>query len=218
MSKTEPFETRFLEYDAWFDRNPNVFESEALAVRRLLPTTGRIVEVGVGSGRFASRLGIEEGVEPAEGIARLAKARGVTVLKGVAEALPLEDSSCDALLYVTTLCFVDDVPRTWREARRVLRAGGSVVVAFIPRGSRFGLLYEQEKVKDPFYRLATFYSTEEVLHALIEAGLEPREVVQTLTGSPETANEAVEPPSEGWGRGSFVVVRAVKTEERRVTG
>ena len=211
MSKTEPFEKHYEAYDAWFDQNPNIYESEVLAVRSVLPRSGRIVEIGVGSGRFASRLGIPEGVEPAVGIGALAEARGIKVLRGCAECLPLDKESCDALLYVTTLCFVDDVDQTFGEAFRVLKPGGSVVVAFIPKDSRFGRLYERLKREDPFYRSATFYTAKKVIAALEKAGLPLVEAVQTLTGSPEKSNESVETPSTGFDRGSFVVVRAQKS-------
>ncbi|MCX6095666.1 MAG: class I SAM-dependent methyltransferase [Candidatus Bipolaricaulota bacterium] len=214
MSRTEPFEKEYELYDAWFDENQNVYESELLAVRRLLPTGGRIVEIGVGSGRFASRLGIAEGVEPAERIAALAEARGVRILRGCAECLPLGNETCDALLYVTTLCFVDDVDLTFHEASRVLKPGGCVVLAFIPKDSRFGTLYDRLKQEDAFYRDATFYTAKEVLAALEKAGLRLIEAVQTLTGPPETANQTVEAPSPGLDRGSFVVLRAGKAEKR----
>ncbi len=211
MSKTEPFEKHYAAYDAWFDENPNIYESEVLAVRSVLPRSGRIVEIGVGSGRFASRLGIPEGVEPAVGIGALAEARGIKILRGCAECLPLDNESCDALLYVTTLCFVDDVDRTFGEAFRVLRKDGCVVLAFVPKDSLFGQRYEQEKEKDPFYRLATFYRREEVFVSLRRAGFCPGLAVQTLTGSPESANARVEQPCAGHDRGSFIVVRAAKT-------
>ena len=214
MSKTEPFEKDYEAYDAWFDENRNIYESEVLAVRSLLPRSGRIVEIGVGSGRFASRLGIPEGVEPAVGISTLAAARGVRILRGCAECLPLGNETCDALLYVTTLCFVDDVDLTFREASRVLKPGGCVVLAFIPKDSRFGTLYGRLKQEDAFYRDATFYTAKEVLAALEKAGLRLVEAVQTLTGQPETANESVEAPSPGFDRGSFVVLRAGKAEKR----
>jgi len=214
MSRTEPFEKEYELYDAWFDENQNVYESELLAVALLLPPGGRTVEIGVGSGRFASRLGIREGVEPAVGISALAAARGVRILRGSAECLPLGNGTCDALLYVTTLCFVDDVDLTFREASRVLKPGGCVVLAFIPKDSRFGTLYDRLKQEDAFYRDATFYTAKEVLAALEKAGLRLVEAVQTLTGPPETANESVETPSPGFDRGSFVVLRAGKAEKR----
>jgi len=210
MQNTNPFETHYEEYDAWFDRNTNVYESELLAVREVLPPPGDWVEIGVGSGRFASRLAIPTGVEPAEGIAILARGRGIDVLKGKAEYLPLEDESVDAAFLITTLCFVDDVDRTFHEVARVLRAGGYAVVAFIPKDSRFGERYRADASEDRFFRRATLYAKQRVFDAIEAAGLEIERVVQTLTGFPEQANDRIEPPAEGHERGSFIVVRAIK--------
>ncbi len=198
MSRTEPFEKEYELYDAWFDENQNVYESELLAVRRLLPTGGRIVEIGVGSGRFASRLGIAEGVEPAERIAALAEARGVRILRGCAECLPLGNETCDALLYVTTLCFVDDVDLTFREAYRVLRPGGCVVLAFIPKDSRFGdALRPAEGQKTRSIAWRTFYTTKEVLRRSGEGRAPFGRGRSDPDRPPERANDSVEDPEHG---------------------
>ena len=61
----EIFEQSAQEYDAWFDRHQAVYQSELLAVKAFLPTAGRGLEIGVGTGRFAGPLGIGTGVEPA---------------------------------------------------------------------------------------------------------------------------------------------------------
>ena len=211
MTKTDAFERHYTQYDAWFDDNENIYKSELLAVKSVLPLGGRRIEIGVGSGRFASRLGIDEGVEPAAGIATLACKRGISVKQGVAEALPLPDNTYDAALLVTTLCFVDDVGETFTEVFRVLKPGGCVVLAFIPADSPFGRLYERTKDGDEFFRVATFYSKREIFEALEMAGFAIDRTVQTLTGPPETANEDVEAPSPGHDRGSFIVVLAVKS-------
>ena len=213
--ETNPFETHYAEYDAWFDRNANVYESELLAVREVLPPPGDWVEIGVGSGRFASRLGIPTGIEPADGIAALARGRGVDVLKGKAESLPLQDESIDAAFLITTLCFVDDVDRTFHELARVLRAGGQAIVAFIPKDSRFGELYSTNTSEDRFFRRATLHTKRRVFDAIEAAVVEIERTVQTLTGSPEEANDRIEPPTEGHDRGSFVVVRAIKRRTQR---
>jgi len=210
MTETNPFETHFDEYDAWFDRNANAYESELLAIRAVLPPPGEWVEIGVGSGRFSSRLGIPIGIEPADGIATLARERGVLVHKGEAESLPLENRSVDATFLITTLCFVNDIDRTFGEVSRVLRPGGHAIVAFIPKDSRFGALYCADASEDRFFRHATLYPRQRVFDAIEAVGLAIDRTVQTLTGSPERANEQIEPPTEGHEDGSFVVARAVK--------
>ena len=210
MDTTNPFNCRYEEYDAWFDQNSNIYQSELLAVKALLPEGGRRIEIGVGSGRFASQLGIGDGVEPAEGIAKLARGRGINVIKGKAEELPLENESVDVLLFVTTLCFVSDVRETFREAYRVLKPGGCAVLAYIPKESPFGALYETIADRDPFFRLARFYTKDEVSTALKEVGFSIERSIQTLTGSPETANDRVEKPTAGDHKGSFIVTKATK--------
>lgn len=208
--RENPFETRYHEYDAWFDANANVFASELLAIQEVLPEPGRWVEIGVGSGRFASSLGVEIGVEPAEGIASLARARGINVLKGVAEDLPLADRSVDAVFLITTLCFLDDMERTCAEVTRVLVHGGAAIVGFIPSDSPFGRAYSEAAGQDPFFRLATLRSRAAVIAALSGAGLRLERAVCTLAADPAVANDQIETPTEGWDRGSFVVLRAVK--------
>jgi len=206
----DPFETRYAEYDAWFDANANVFASELLAIRQILPEPGRWVEIGVGSGRFASALGIDTGVEPAEGIAGLARGRGIEVLRGVAEHLPLNDCSMDAAFLITALCFIEDMGRAFAEVARVLAPGGLAIVAFIPSDSPFGRMYTGAAAQDPFFRQATLRPRAAVVAALTGAGLHLERSTCTLMADPAAANDLVEAPAEGWDRGSFVVLRAIK--------
>jgi len=210
MHETNPFDTQYRMYDAWFDRNANIYQSELLAIRELLPPAGDWVEIGVGSGRFAAELGIPVGIEPAAGIATLARSRGIHVLQGKAESLPLDDQTVDAAFLITALCFVDDVGQTFGEIARVLRRGGHALVALIPKNSRFGDTYAAHASDDVFFRYATLRTTEETFAALATAGLQIMRTVQTLTGSVEDANDKVERPTDGYEQGSFVVVQAVK--------
>ncbi len=210
MRSENPFEVRAKEYDAWFDEHPGLYESEVLAVRATLPEApGRWVEVGVGTGRFASRLGIAFGVEPSAAMANLARARGVDVIEGKAERLPFADSSVDAVFFITTLCFVADVSRALAEARRVLVPGGAIVVAFLPRESELGRRIAADP-SDPFFNTARLLSTSELLTAVTRAGFRIVRILQTLTHS--GASEAIEAPTEGFGRGSFVVVRGARQD------
>jgi hypothetical protein len=54
MPRIEPFEAHAERYEAWFERHPAAYASELLALRPFVPLSGRGLEIGVGSGRFAA--------------------------------------------------------------------------------------------------------------------------------------------------------------------
>jgi len=89
--KSEPFERYHERYDDWFDRHEELYESELKAVRELLPSKGKGIEIGVGSGRFAYPLSIGFGLDPSEEMLRLADERGIEVVRGLGEKIPFRD-------------------------------------------------------------------------------------------------------------------------------
>ncbi|HSQ77774.1 MAG TPA: class I SAM-dependent methyltransferase, partial [Nitrospirota bacterium] len=154
MAGVESFDRNVNRYEQWFIDHPLAYLSEVLAVRELLPK-GSGVEIGVGTGRFAAPLGITRGIEPSRAMAELAQRKGIEVLSGVAEKLPFGDNEFDFVLMVTTVCFLDDMDLAFREARRVLKPGGSFVIGFVDRESPLGREYEKRKDKSAFYKDAT---------------------------------------------------------------
>jgi SAM-dependent methyltransferase len=202
MSK---FQSEATSYDHWFDRHPGLFQSELAAIRMLLPTFQNGVEIGVGTGRFAAALGIRHGLEPLEEYAKIARSRGIGVREGVAEQMPYADASFDLALMVTVDCFLDDVPKAFAEAHRVLTPGGSFVVAFLDKNGAFAKNYEQSG--KPAYQNAHFHSPEEIGDWLRETGFSHLLFAQTLFC--ENPLE-VENPKPGSGEGGFVVVSGKK--------
>lgn len=203
----EPLVRYHQRYDDWFERHRAAYVSELLAVRALLPWSGRGLEIGVGTGRFAGPLGVEFGIDPAAETLAYARVRGIRAAGAVAEALPFPDATFDYALIVTTLCFVDDAAATLAEAHRVLRPGGALVIGFIDRTSSLGQHYLAHQAENVFYRGARFYSAEEVERLLRDAGFARPAWVQTLSAPPDEIRE-VEALRDGRGRGAFVVVRA----------
>jgi len=206
MPKIKPFENFTERYEEWFERHIHVYESELNALRQLLPL-GRGIEIGVGSGRFAAPLGIKFGVEPSIKMAKITRARGIEVVGGIAEALPIKDSSFDFALMVTTVCFLDDIQRAFDEVKRILKPGGYFLVGFVDRESRIGREYESHKEESVFYSVARFYSTRELLDYLNKADFIEIEIVQTLFRDLKDI-KTQEPVKSGFGEGSFVVIRA----------
>lgn len=212
MTKITVFDHQPADYDAWFERHHDLYQAELAAVRAAIPASGHGLEIGIGTGRFAVPLGISIGVDPSPHMAELARQRGVEVLEGVAEALPLADSSFDYALMVTVVCFLDDVLKAFREARRILKPGGTLVIGFIDRESELGRSYEQKKEQSAFYRDATFYTVSDLVVLLNQAGFGNFSYRQTLL--------AGEPPDvtvrDGYGAGGLVVIKAHKHDEEGV--
>ena len=205
-----PFETSAHRYDSWYDQFPNNFSSEILAIRAVLPSEGKWVEVGVGTGRFAAELAIPLGVEPAGAMAALASRRGIEVIRGSAETLPLESSSMDAVFFITTLCFVQDLHLALSEAFRILRPGGHCIVGLLPLDSPLGQFTLAHADEDAFFRHANLRTKSEVFQALEDAGLTIQQTMQTLFGSPEEFELGIQSPISGCDSGSFVVISATR--------
>ncbi|MBN1520612.1 MAG: class I SAM-dependent methyltransferase [Spirochaetales bacterium] len=208
MPKTKAFDEYRDRYETWFERYKAVYESELKAIRQLLPA-GRGLEVGVGTGLFASALGISDGVEPSTVMAELALARGVHVCRGRAEKLPYHSGTFDYGLMVTTICFVDNPRRAIRELGRVVRSGGFVIMAFVDKASPLGQVYLKFKKNDVFYRKAVFYSVAEVTAILERGGFLIQDARQTVFGQLDDIKE-IQEPRPGTGTGGFVVLRAQK--------
>ncbi|MDQ7041697.1 MAG: class I SAM-dependent methyltransferase [Rhodothermus sp.] len=206
MARIAAFEQFVERYEAWFDRHPAAYASELAAVRALWPSVREALEVGVGTGRFAAPLGIRYGVDPSPAMRRRAAARGIQVVEGVAEALPFPDQRFEAVLMVTTLCFVEEPLQALREVRRVLQAGGFLVIGLIDRDSPLGRRYEEHQHESPFYREARFLSASEVAVLMREAGFVELVWRQTLFSEPEKMCRP-DPVRVGYGAGGFVVVR-----------
>ncbi len=165
----------------------------------------------MGTGRFAVPLGIRIGVEPAKAMADIAQKRGIEVYKAKAEKLPFDDSSFDFVLIVVTICFVQDPIQALREARRVLKPGGYIIIGIIDKESFLGKLYESKKNESKFYSHANFYSTRQVLDWLKNFESEHIKTCQTIFKNPKKIT-AIEPVKEGHGEGGFVVITAQKKE------
>jgi len=207
MAKTKPFDEHLSEYEQWFSENHYVFESELLAIRKLMPEKGKGIEIGIGSGIFAIPLGINEGIEPSKVMREKAKERGLHVLDGIAENLPLADKSYDIALMITTICFVDDINRSFSEAYRILKNDGVLILGFVDKESPVGKLYLALKESNIFYKDALFYSTEEVYKYLWGNNFRIIKTTQTVFGQLKEINN-IQKPENGYGRGSFVVIKA----------
>ena len=74
------FDKNTLEYDKWFDKHSNIYQSEILALKKAIPPNKKGVEIGSGTGRFSFPFKINIGVEPSPKMSKLAEQKGMTIL------------------------------------------------------------------------------------------------------------------------------------------
>ncbi|MDQ7038617.1 MAG: class I SAM-dependent methyltransferase [Aquificota bacterium] len=175
-------------YDAWYETpfGRSAYELECECVKRLLPAFKTGVEIGVGTGRFAVKLGVRFGVDPSENMILKAKERGVVAVLGRTESLPFRDSVFDLALMIVTLCFLDNPLIALKEARRVIEPRGKLVLGLITRESMWAEFYmKKAREGHPIYREARFYSLSEVRYMLEEAGFRIEAVLYTLIEEPQ---------------------------------
>jgi SAM-dependent methyltransferase len=121
-----------------FDRLVRKADPQQADHRRelLAGLTGRVVEVGAGNGinfaNYPPQVTEVVAVEPESYLRDRAAAAAtaaplpVTVVDGLADALPCEDGSFDAAVCSLVLCSVPDQRRSLAEIKRVLKPGGEL--------------------------------------------------------------------------------------------
>lgn len=186
-----------------------MFQSEINALAKAVPEKGLGLSIGVGTGRFAEKFSITHGLDPSPEMLQIAQSRGLETHVGKAEEMPFDSNMFDFAVMITTLCFLDDIPKALRETRRVLKPNGSLIIGLIDKESPLGRKYQEHKEENPFYRDAHFHSVPETSRLLQEAGFGSFEYWQTLRTASE---EEPEVPVEGYGRGGFVVIKATRSE------
>jgi len=201
------FNKYYKKYDSWYDKNKFAYLSEIEALKKSVPKESKGLEIGVGTGRFASRLGIKYGVDPAYNMLKVSKKRRIDVRHAQGERLPFESSSFDYVAVIITLCFVKDPIKVLIEAKRVLKKNGKIIIAIVDRSSFLGRFYQ--KKKSLFYKKARFFSTREVTDLLKMSGFGKVSYYQTLYKLPDKM-KSVDKPGKGFGKGGFVVITGVK--------
>lgn len=134
----------------WYDREflgvaPEPATREAV-IQLLGGGPGRLLDVGCGTGArtimFREHDWSVTGVDLSEDMLRLARERGLDVVRADAGALPFDNASFDAVVSLWTHTDIDDFAALLAEASRVLRPGGTFVYVgahpcFVGPHSRF---------------------------------------------------------------------------------
>jgi ubiquinone/menaquinone biosynthesis C-methylase UbiE len=119
-------------------------ENLAAYRRRVVPlASGRVLEVGVGSGLnlplYTGAATEVIGLDPSARLLEMArestpkaKAGSIELIEGSAESIPLETATVDTVVTTWTLCSIADVSAALREMRRVLKPAGQLL--FVEHG------------------------------------------------------------------------------------
>lgn len=230
----QAFDQYASEYDAWFMENTNVFETELKLVASTLKDAGRILSIGSGSALFEKQLldryGIKVSrcIEPAEGMAEIARKRGFEVEINTAEAADYGCEEFDTVLFNGCPCYMQDLGQALDKALRCLRPGGKAVVIDVPKESPYGTIYnlamvlgtwdhpllEGCKPKDPYpielVKQASWRTTADKSDIMKACGFVDLEYAQTLTLDPHYSYTLVEEPMPGFDRGSYVAIIGYK--------
>jgi SAM-dependent methyltransferase len=210
MVRTAPYETHVAEYDGWFERYPHVFQSEVEAIRDFLPPgNSRGLQVEIRTGHYAQALGIKEGTESVSSMRNIAISKGYEVMDAQPEALPYKDLAFDFVLMNFCISYFDNVKEAFREAHRILKPSGVLIVGFVDRSSPLGLEYEEKRNTNTFYQYANFYEPETVINWLKAAGFSSVKPTQTLF-QPLDKIKDTELAKPGYGEGSYVIIGAFK--------
>lgn len=199
-------------YESWYSQEKGkiIKETELLAIKKLIPK-GKGLEVGIGSGIFASELRVEFGIDPSEKLLQKAHSRNLKVALGIGEKLPFKSETFDFSLFVVTLSFLTDPKKALQEAQRILKPKGNLIVCFIPKNSPWGKHYRKKKSEGhDFYKYTNFYEILQVKNLLKNLKFELKETTSTLYQKPDSIKRIEDPKPELSKSGGFCCIKAEK--------
>ncbi len=162
------------------------------ALVSLLPGELVVADLGCGTGQIASLLAprVKQVIAVDNSPAMLKAARGrtadlnnVDLRRGEIDALPIDDGSVDAALMILVLTYLPDPPAALREAARILRPGGRLVVIDL-------LPHDRDDFRRQMNQLHKGFGAAAVESMMHEAGLS-RVTFGSLPPDPDTRGPAL---------------------------
>lgn len=196
------------DYDEWYDSHQAIYKSEIKALKKVMPS-GRGLEIGIGTGRFASAFSVQFGLDPSFNMLKLAKQRNIKVVQGFGENLPFKNGSFHFISIVFTIEFVDDPLHFLKEAVRILKRNGALILGILDRNSQWGQFYEKQAAQSKAYSAFHSLTPEEIFEIFKNIDVEFKEAFQTLLQPPPDIKD-IEEPRKGSGQGGFVVIKGIK--------
>ncbi len=221
-------------YDAWFMDNENLLYSEVKLVAHFLKNHGRTLSIGCGTGLMEKimndemGINITEGIEPSADMGAIAISRGMTVRQGTAEDTIFGKEEYDTILFNGCPSYITNLDFAIENAYNALKPGGRIILIDVPKDSSYGTMYNlalalgtwnhpllndvKPKSEYPIelVKVANWRTTQEKIDALLKQNFTKLEFAQTLTTHPLYSNAEIEEPIEGYHKGSYVAISAIK--------
>ena len=145
---------------------------------RVVPAaTGRVLEIGIGSGlnlpRYSANVRQVIGLEPSPKLLGMARQAGhrsfpVDLIEGSAEEIPLAKASIDTVVTTWTLCTIPDASRALYEMRRVLKSGGRLLFVEHGRASEPNVVWWHDQLTPMWKRIGGGCHLNRAISSLIE--------------------------------------------------
>ncbi len=160
---------------------------------------GRVLEFGVDSGLnlplYGAGVTSVTGVDPSSALLGMAQDRvtsaivPVELIEASAETLPIETASIDTVVTTWTLCTIPNAVQALREARRVLKPGGTLLFIEHGRAPEPGIARWQDRLDRPWGLIAGGCHINRRIDALIiDAGFHIERLSHDRMPGPRTHN------------------------------